>query len=423
MTQRLISGCAVALLLTLLAPLGGCDKPSVPASAKPSTGAPGATVEEGRYLATAGNCISCHTRADGEPFAGGVAFYTPFGTLYSSNITPDDRAGIGHWSEQQFRDALQRGLRDDGAHLYPAFPYTAYTKLSDAQVAAIFAYLRTIPASTYVPLDNDLHFPFNWRPLLGVWNALNFEAGRYVDDPTHDAEWNRGAFLVTGLTHCSACHSPRNLLGAEKTAQRFAGGTYTDPHPDGEPRTWSTVNLTPAAGGLGAWSVDDWVDYLTKGAMHRAGVFGPMNEVLVNSTEKLSTADVHAMAVYFKSLPPLESQASAAADAARLAKAAVLYDNHCGLCHQSDGQGSAKTAPPLDRSAVVQAPDPASLINVVLFGPVVPDPAPHSTWNNPMPSFNDELSDEEVADIASYVRNSWHNRGSPVAARQIEAQR
>lgn len=380
-------------------------------------------IEAGRYLAAAANCISCHTREDGEPFAGGLAFETPFGTIYSSNITPDPKTGIGAWTVEDFRRAMWYGVRPDGAHLYPAFPYTSYTKLAAHEVDAIFAYLKTIAPVEEVPLENDLAFPFGWRALMAVWKALYFEPGRFTPDPQQSTEWNRGAFLVEGLAHCSACHTPRNLLGAEREDQRFAGGEYVDRHPDGEPRIWSTPNLTPSKTGIGSWSVEDIDSYLRTGVAPRAAVYGPMNEVFMNSTRHLRPEDTRAMAVYLKSLPAIEGREHEPPAAKEMQRMSITYDIHCGLCHQEDGRGSTRTGPPLDGSAIVLAPNPAALINTILFGPHRPDPAPRVTWENEMPEFNDKLSDEEVADIATYVRSAWGNRASAVKPGLVEPQR
>ncbi|WP_129782423.1 cytochrome c [Peristeroidobacter soli] len=383
-------------------------------------------VERGRYLATAGNCTSCHTRNGGAPFSGGVAFHTDFGTIYSTNITSDAKTGIGGWTEEQFISALREGIRADGSHLYPAFPYTAFTKITDADATALWAFLKTVDAVNYRPPENDMRFPFNQRWLLGVWKALFFETGSYQQDASQSAEWNRGAYLVQGLGHCGACHSPRNFLGAEDNAMALTGGGQTHPSA-GKLRAWSTTNLTTAPSGLGAWSVDEVASYLHFGVSARAGVFGPMNEVILNSTRHMSQSDVRAMAVYLKSLPAREQSVSKTPSAETLRKGDLLYSIHCGTCHLPTGLGSDTTAPPLAGSSIVLAPDPASLINATLHAPELPHEAPSSEWQarrwKTMEPYADKLSDQEVADLLSYVRNNWGNRASAVEPADVSRQR
>src|SRR5688500_8634145 len=212
-------------------------------------------VERGRYLARAGNCVSCHTAHGGPAFAGGLAFQTPFGKLYSTNITPDPETGIGKWTVEQFGRALREGVRPDGQHLYPAFPYTAYSKIGDDDVLALYAYLKIVKPVKSTPPANEMSFPFDRRWTLGVWKALFFDADRFQPTPSQSAEWNRGAYLVEGLAHCSACHSPRNFLGAERSSAAMSGGEYFDRVASGEMRAWAAPNLTNGSDGLAAWSV------------------------------------------------------------------------------------------------------------------------------------------------------------------------
>lgn len=389
-------------------------------------GASASNVEHGRYLATAGNCVSCHTREGGQPFAGGVAFNTPFGTMYSTNITPHGEAGIGKWTQQQFVHALREGVRPDGEHLYPAFPYTAFTKLSDADAAALFTYLKTLAPVDYAPPPNELSFPFNQRWALGIWKALYLEEGRFAPDKTQSAEWNRGAYLVQGLGHCGACHTPRNFLGAEDSEQALTGGTYQDKL-DGKWLNWSATNLTSAASGLAAWSVEEIAAYLKHGVNARAGVFGAMNEVIMNSTRHLSEQDSRAMAVYLKSLPANTQDSGTPADAELMQAGELQYTIHCGTCHLPTGLGSDTTGPPLVGSAVTLAADPSSLINVTLYGAQVPHIAPSPQWQarkwQPMEAFGGKVSDEDVAALLSYVRGAWGNKAGEVTASQVAGQR
>src|ERR1700692_2478693 len=268
------------------------------AQAKPTAGdvTDARVLDQGRYLANAGNCVSCHTRAGAKPFSGGVMFETPFGVIYSSNITPDIDTGIGRWTADDLRRAMHEGIAAGGYRLFPAFPYTSFTKVTDEDVDAIYAYLRTIKAVRYKPPPNDFLFTQRW--VLSLWNSLFFTEGRFSLDTAHSVEWNRGAYLVDSLGHCGACHTPRNALMAESAANAYSGGRIQDKVTETKVRSWSAVNLTPTKSGLASWSVDDLTKYLKTGFSLRAGTFGPMNEVIVNSLTKLGDDDVRAMAVY-----------------------------------------------------------------------------------------------------------------------------
>lgn len=381
--------------------------------------------ERGRYLATAGNCISCHTRAGGQPFAGGLAFATPFGTIYSTNITPDPDTGIGKWSEPDVARALRSGLRPNGEHLYPAFPYTAFTKLSDADAAALYAYLKTIKPVKAPTRQNELHFPYNQRWALGIWNALYFQEGRFIPHKAQSAEWNRGAYLVQGLGHCGACHSPRNLLGAESASVPMSGGEYTDKVLGNDLHVWSTPNLTSAADGLKLWSIEDLAAYLKTGRNRYADTFGPMNEVIMNSTQHLSDADVRAMATYLKSMAAVTRGPGGAASGETLQSGETVYNVNCGTCHLPTGLGSPDnetSGARLAGSPVVQSPNPASLINVILYGPQPPNPPLPKRWKH-MEGFADKLADEDIAALATYLRNSWGNIAGPVTVQQVAKQR
>ncbi len=385
-------------------------------------------VQRGAYLARAGNCISCHTTLDGEPYAGGVVFPTAFGSIYSTNITQDPTTGIGRWTLEQFTAALRQGLRPNGEHLYPAFPYTAFTKLSDADVAALFAYFKTVAAVKSEPHENDMSFPFGHRSLLGAWNALFFDAGRFKADASKSAQWNRGAYLVEGLGHCSACHSPRNLLGAEEAgAAAYTGGQYKDLDEDGRLVEKAAANLTPSSRGLGAWSEKDIADYLKTGASSRTRVTGAMNAVVLNSTRHLNDEDVAAIATYLKSLPPSAPEVPGKPDPQVMKAGALQFDIHCGTCHLPTGLGSASTAPPLVGSAIALTADPASLINLILYAPQRPVEAPSDGWRSKgwqqMPAFDQRLTDEDAATLLTYVRNSWGNAAPAVTAAEVEKQR
>jgi alcohol dehydrogenase (quinone), cytochrome c subunit len=373
----------------------------------------------GRYLADAGNCISCHTQPGAMPFTGGVRFETPFGTLYSSNITPDPATGIGAWTAADLRRAMHEGIAAGGYRLFPAFPYTSFTKVDDGDIDAIFAYLRTVKAARYTPPSSGFVFGQRWG--MASWNALFFTAGRYAPDPAQSAEWNRGAYLVQGLGHCSACHTPRNLFMAETAAKAYSGGAMQDTVARGKSRRWSAANLTSAKSGLGAWSVNDLAKYLQTGFSARAGSFGPMNEVIVNSLSKLTAEDVRAMAVYLKSLPAQEYRGYGITPQ-QVEAGAAIYKDRCEKCHSASGRGGMFSGPPLAGSAVAQTEDPASLINIILYGPETPKEVSFGSWETMRP-YGEILSDSEVAAVSNYVRGSWGNRAAPVKAADVAQQR
>ncbi len=381
-------------------------------------------VERGRYLAVAGNCVSCHTQEGGQKFAGGLAFETPFGTLYSTNITPDSATGIGKWSEADFVRALRTGVRPNGEHLYPAFPYTAFTKVTDADAHALFVYLKSLaPVSSPAP-ENKMHFPYNQRWALGLWKTLFFTEGRFVADKSKPAQWNRGAYLVQALAHCDACHAPRNFLGAQSSDLVMSGGEYTAAVPGGEQKVWSTPNLTSAPAGLKSWSVQDVTDYLKTGRNAFTETYGPMNEVIMNSTRNLSDSDVQAMAVYLKSLPASKPESVSKPSADVMQAGETLYNVQCGTCHLPTGLGNQdeNSGARLAGSPIVQASNPASLINTIIYGPPLPNPPLPKRWK-PMEGFGDKLEDEEIATLSTFLRATWGNSASPVTAAQVAKQR
>ena len=383
-------------------------------------------VDRGRYLSLAGNCTACHTTVGGGFMSGGVAFRTPFGTVYSTNITPDKETGIGGWTAEEFADSMRAGIRPGGEHLYPVFPYTSFTHLTNSDLLALYAYFRSIPAVSSESVENDLEFPFGVRRLLGAWKGLFFEpgTGEGLSSEAETPEWDRGAYLVRALAHCGECHSPRNPLGAVRDGEYMAGGRYIDRVPGGEWKNWFAPNLTSVAYGLGMWAEEELVDYLRLGRNAYVETFGPMNEVIAHSTQHLLADDVRAMARYIKSLPPVENETVPPADAATLGMGRTIYNLHCGTCHLPTGLGDPEMAPRLAQaSLVVRAHDPASLINVILYGPetaVLPTPSP---WREPMDEFQYLLTDEEVAALASFLRSSWHNDAGRVTAEQVATQR
>jgi mono/diheme cytochrome c family protein len=378
-----------------------------------------ALVERGRYVALAGNCASCHTRPGGAPYAGGVAFAAPVGTIYSSNITSSSEQGIGRWTAEDLRRALHQGIAAEGYRLFPAFPYTSFTQMTDAAVEALYAYLRTVRADKYQPPANDFLLSQRWAMVL--WNGLFFESARFKPDPQQTPEWNRGAYLVEALGHCGACHTPRNRFMAEVSANAYQGGNLRESVTTGKVRDWAAVDLTSAAGGLKKWRVDDLTKYLHTGFSLRGGAWGPMNEVVGNSTSRLTLEDAHAMATYIKSLPEGgETQTPVTAEQAALGQA--LYQNRCEKCHGASGRGGMFSGPPLAGSAVVQSADPDSLINAVLYGATPPAGIKLGAWETMRP-FAAVLSDTDIANVANYVRGSWGNVAPPVNAARVAKQR
>ena len=364
-------------------------------------------VQHGEYLARAGDCISCHSAKGGAPYAGGLRMDTPFGYLLSPNITPDPETGIGKWSADDFYRALHDGLNKHGQDMYPVMPYDFYTKVTRADSDAIYAYLRTVKPVRNAVDVNHLRFPFDLRWSMIAWRELYFTEGTYKPDPAQMPAWNRGAYLIEGLGHCSACHSPRNVMGAIEKDKAFTGATV-----DG----WFALNLTSNfKTGLGDWTIDQIVTYLKSGAAKsKSTTLGPMAEVVHNSLSYMTDADLKAMAEYLKALPANSALRTGYAepDASRQ-QGAVLYLDHCGGCHQSKGRGIPGIFPPLAGNGVVVAPEPADIIKVVLAG------IPARNGYVAMPSFAGQLSDQEVAEIANYLRTSWGNHAAANATPQV----
>ena len=373
-----------------------------------------AEIERGRYLVYAGDCAACHTDDGGKPFAGGRPVPTPFGTIYATNITPDERTGIGQWTDEEFWNAMHNGIRADGSHLYPAFPYPWYTKLTREDVLAIHAYLRTLEPVRQENKPPEFPFPLSWRPGLAVWNWLFFKSGSYVIDSGKSAQWNRGAYLVEGLGHCGACHSPKNWLGAVKKSEQFQGGM-------GE--GWFATSLTKnTREGLGSWTAHEIAEYLKTGATERARAFGPMAEVVQHSTMHLSDADVAAIAAYLKDHPGDDGSkpepGKPSNDRAAFERGKLIYVDQCTGCHMENGEGLPGVFPPLKGDSSLQAHNPDSLARLVLQGAgSVKTPARPEGFA--MPGFAGKLSNAEVADLLSYLRANFGNQAGVVSAKQV----
>jgi mono/diheme cytochrome c family protein len=376
-----------------------------------------ALIAKGEYLARAGDCIACHTLPGGALFAGGLAMPTPFGTLYSSNITPDRTTGIGTWNADQFYGVMHTGRFPDGGLIYPAMPFAEYTKVTREDLDAIFAYLRSVPPVHQPNRPQDLSFPYNNRSLILGWRTLFFQQGEFQPDPTRSAEWNRGAYLVEGLGHCQMCHTPINALGGNTASQAFQGGLIPM-------QEWYAPSLTSnKEAGLGDWSIEEITSLLRAGVSDRGAVYGPMAEVVHDSLQYLNDADVRAMAVYLKSLgqgsPPGQeaSPVPAAESSLLLAFGHTVYDRHCAACHGTDGRGMPPAYPPLASNPSIQMQSAVNPIRMVLNGGIPP-----GTAGNPkpygMPPFAQSLSDDEVAAVVTYIRVAWGNQGSAVSAAQ-----
>jgi mono/diheme cytochrome c family protein len=372
--------------------------------------------KRGEYLARAGDCIACHTAPEGHIFAGGRAMPTPFGTLYSSNITPDPDTGIGKWTADDFYQTMHRGRFPDGGLIYPAMPFASYTKITRADSDAIFAYLKTIQPVKQPNRPHDLSFPYNNRELILGWRTLFFSEGEYKPDPSKSAEWNRGAYLVEGLGHCGMCHSPINALGGTSQSDAFKGGLIPM-------QNWYAPSLTSnREGGLGEWSITDITDLLRTGVSARGVVYGPMAEVVYNSLQYLTDDDAKAMAVYLKSIAaspprPPSSTLPSTESSLLISLGKTVYDAHCATCHGAQGEGRPPHWPPLAGNQSIGMQSAVNPIRMVLNGGYPP-----GTKGNPkpygMPPFAGQLSDNEVAAVVSYIRTAWGNRATPVSARE-----
>ena len=368
-----------------------------------------ALVAKGEKLAAAGYCITCHTRPHGEPYAGSLAMATPFGTIYSTNITPDRATGIGSWSFEAFNRAMHEGVARDGSHLLPVFPYDHFTKVSDDDVKAIYAFLMTQPPVAQAPPPNTVPFPLNVRLLQAGWKLLYFREGRFQPTVNQSDEWNRGAYLADGLSHCASCHSPRNALGAEKKGAdaRFSGAFV-----DG----WFAPALTRANTSPVPWSTQEVHDYLRNGGTPYHGVAaGPMSNVVHQGYALLDDRDVKAVATYIASLGGSvdgeadvgrivgDEMAKSRFDASQsIDHGANVYTAACASCHYNQKSGPLLARPELGLKSAISAADPTDLVQVIVHGISVKDGLPDAM----MPAFGAALSDEDIAAVANYLRKS-----------------
>ena len=357
-----------------------------------------AGIETGRYLAAAAHCSACHTSRADRPFAGNVAIPSKFGTMYSSNITPDRATGIGDWSEAEFTSALRQGRGRHGEYLYPSMPYTDFTKISDADAHALWLYFRSVAPIAEKQKPNAMKFPFNVRPGIAAWQAVYFRPGRFVPDATQSQAWNRGAYLVQGLGHCGACHTPKNFAMADKKDQALQGAATGD--------FWFAPDIGGGRfSGINDWSVDQVVAYLRTGHNDKnVAAVGPMLQTIAKGTSELSAGDLQAIALYLKNqttTEPVHDASPRTLSADRRTAGEAIYVSNCATCHGESGRGVDGIAPALAGNSAVTSAGPENAMHAVLSGF-----APSGRWGA-MPSFAETLDTQQIADVSNYIRVAW----------------
>jgi mono/diheme cytochrome c family protein len=371
-----------------------------------------AQIERGRYLAEVADCVACHIEpTDNRPFAGGRPIETPFGIIVASNITPDRDTGIGAWSDDEFVAAVRRGVRRDGRLLYPAMPYPSYTKMSRDDVLAIRAYLNTVAPVRNAVEANQLPFPLNIRAGMRFWDGLYFTEGEFKPDPTRSDAWNRGAYLVEGAAHCGTCHTPKTLLGGDKTSAALQGYAI---------QGWFAPDITNDVRlGLGQWTTEDIVEYLRTGHNRFVAATGPMAEEITHSSSHMTDADLAAIAAYLKEQPSETHEITPVpADDPVMIAGGAIYRDLCSACHTVNGNGIPYLFPALANSPSVRSTDPTTVIRIILRG--ARSVATTSQPTAPaMPSFDWQLGDERVAAVATYIRNSWGSAAPAVSATEV----
>lgn len=411
MNTRRLSHLIRPLLLTLAA---------VEALAAPAVD--GEMLKRGEYVARLGDCIACHTTPGGEPMAGGLELKTPFGVIYSTNITPDRKTGIGSYTFAQFDRAMREGVAADGHNLYPAMPYPSYAKMAPDDMQALYAYMmHGVAASERQNRPSEMKWPFSMRWGLSLWNALFLDKAVFQADPERSAGWNRGVYIVQTLGHCGSCHTPRGLAFQEKamsdkgsSGRHFLAGFTFD--------AWHAVSLRDL------WPDDEMVRFLKTGRNSFGIASGAMTEVVSHSTQHFTDDDLRAMAEYMGSLPanagavakstPRPAYVQVAHDTLYRTRGGLGYLQFCSTCHRRDGRGVGDIFPTLAQNTSVQAKDPTSVIRIVLAGW-----ESAVTQNHPrafgMPGYH-SLEDDEIAEIVSFVRTQWGNQGTPVDAAQVK---
>lgn len=374
------------------------------------------SIKQGEYIARLAGCASCHTVDADKIHAGGYELLTPFGSIEAPNITPDIATGIGSWTFDDFWQAMHHGKGAEGKLLYPAFPYTAYTKMRRTDVQALFAYLQSLPAIQQENPDPSFEFPYNLRAALYVWRAMYFSAGEYQDNAEQSEAWNRGAYLVQGAGHCDECHTTRNALGAVDQKAFLVGGIIPE-------QNWYAPNLSMQKGGdLEGWTQKDIVDLLKTGLSSKGSALGPMADVVRNSTQYMTDSDVKAVAVYLASLPaPVPSSKTAEIVKATDSKVGEsIYTASCESCHGAEGQGVAGIYPTLVGNPTVVEPSGMNAMRSVLLGgftvTTANKPEPYS-----MPPFADALDNAEIAAVINYIRQSWGNNATAISADAVKS--
>ncbi|CAN7559635.1 cytochrome c [Rhizobium rhizogenes] len=428
----------LVLLLIVIIAAGGLawfvtHKPSSPFDQTAAAQAPSPELaQRGEYVARQADCVACHSLPNGKPFAGGLEMGTPLGSIFATNITPDKETGIGNYTLADFDRAVRHGVTPDGRRLYPAMPYPSYVKMNDDDIRALYAFFTTgVTPVNQQNRESDIKWPLNMRWPLALWNAVFTDKGTYVEKTSGDAVWNRGAYLVQAAGHCGSCHTPRSLTMNEKALDESSPLYLAGALLDG----WYAPSLRQDHNtGLGRWSEDDIYQFLKNGRNQHAVVFGSMTEAYNNSTQFMTDDDLRAIGHYLKSLPgdptrdgtPWQYQpatlVSASSTEQRNAAGAQTFAAKCGFCHGNDGKGRNQWIPPLAGAASSLAPENASQINVTLNGSgrVVTAGIPDAYR---MPPFREQLSDEQIADVLSYVRSTWGNHGGAVTATQVKALR
>jgi alcohol dehydrogenase (quinone), cytochrome c subunit len=382
-------------------------------------------LSDGEYVARTADCVSCHSIPGGRAFTGGLKMGTPLGVIYSTNITPDSETGIGSYTLADFQRAVRLGIAKDGRHLYPAMPYPSYSKLSDADVAALYHFfMKQVPPAHQANLKSEIPAVLSFRWPLAMWNYFYAPSGSYVAKPGHDAAWNRGAYLVQASGHCGACHTPRGIGIQEKSldesSPNYLAGAELDawyaPSLRGDMRT-----------GLGTWSKEDIVEFLKQGHNRIGTAFGSMTEAVNNSTSYLADSDINAIATYLKSLPAASPQQAVAynnattvalGDRPTTQPGGAVYASACASCHGFDAKGFTPYMPALVGNPIVLDHNSSSLTNLVLNGsiPLVAKGMPDAYR---MPQFRQQLSDQDIADVITFIRNGWGNGATAVTAAQV----
>ncbi|WP_455811799.1 c-type cytochrome [Pseudomonas graminis] len=380
-------------------------------------------IKQGEYISRLGDCGACHTIPGKPAFSGGLAIESNLGTIYSTNITPDKEHGIGNYSEQQFSDAVRKGVLPDGTRLYPAMPYPAYAKITDADMHALYAYfMQGVKASNEQPPETDLSFPFSQRWGMRFWNWAFASDKPFQPIGGATAEVNRGAYLVESLGHCGSCHTPRGLAMNEKALDSSDSAFLSG----GSLNGWEVPSLR----GLPRWSEQETIDYLATGRNDKAAVGGEMTSVIEHSTSWMTEADLKAISAYLKFIggnpaaPAPESTVVSATEAKltaakNLTTGERLYLDNCGACHFVTGKGAPRIFPELDQATIVNAGDPTGLIHTILAGAQQPSTA-KAPSTLAMPGFASRLSDDEVAQLATFIRQGWSNKADAVSVDQVK---